>query len=186
MISINKIKSGSEASFAQVFKEFDAKLYYYFYKKAGSKETARELVQLTFIKLWQFRHTLTDDVPLEVQLFHMATSVFIDYFRKQNTINGKVRHLDELVSGELYETDLGTHAKFENEDYLTHLTASLPPVRKKVFLYSRVQGYSYKEIATTLSISVKTVEDHMTKALKHIRSASFLFIFLAFLIDHLH
>jgi RNA polymerase sigma-70 factor (ECF subfamily) len=60
-------------------------------------------------------------------------------------------------------------ADFEASDHLLSLTRSLPPVRKRVFLLSRIQGHSYKEIAELLSISLKTVEDHMTKALRHIR-----------------
>ena len=76
------------------------------------------------------------------------------------------------VSGSTLEEDL-----FETEDYFNTAVKSLPPVRKKVFMLNRLQGLSYKEIAQQLSISINTVEDHMSKALRQIRTliTSFLF-----------
>jgi RNA polymerase sigma-70 factor (ECF subfamily) len=170
LASIQEIKSGTPSSFSSVFNEFHGKLYYYFLKKTKSAEMAGELVQLTFIRLWQFRHTLSEDISFDSQLFTMAGSAFIDYLRRQNTLRKNTEHLPGTAPALPHAFTMEAEADFENTDYLHRATQFLPPVRKKIFILSRVHGYSYKEIALRLSISVKTVEDHMVKALKHIRS----------------
>jgi RNA polymerase sigma-70 factor (ECF subfamily) len=170
LISIDNIKSGSESSFTEVFNQFHNKLYFYFLKKTRSEVIARELTQLTFVKLWRFRHTLSGDLSFDIQLFNIAASTLIDYMRRQNALRKKIIALPEATEEMLDIADDETERNFENANYLQSVAKSLSPVRKKVFLLSRIQGHSYKEIADELSISVKTVEDHMVKALKHIRS----------------
>jgi RNA polymerase sigma factor (sigma-70 family) len=177
LISIDEIKSGTESSFTLVFNQFYTKVYHYFLKKTRSPEYARELVQLTFIKLWQFRHTLSEEYSLDLQLFNIACTTLIDFLRQQNT----QRKMHARLAGRTQQEEVSAQAApgdgFEEDDYLHSLTQTLSPVRKKVFILSRIHGHSYKEIAALLSISSKTVEDHMVKALRHLRSiASHLFI----------
>lgn len=179
MISIAEICSGDEAAFTEVFHLYYTKVYHHFLKKTASPAVAREIAQLTFIKLWEFRHTLSETVSFDTQLFHIAAGSFIDYLRRENTQRKKTLRLAE--SSGMTE-DTAPDRSFETADYLLSLTHSLSPVRKKVFILSRIHGHSYKEIAAQLSISLKTVEDHMVKALRHIRAiASHLFFLLLLL-----
>lgn len=133
---------------------------------------SRELVQLTFIKLWQFKHTLSANHPFELQLFNIANSTFIDLLRKQQTHRAKIVEMP-VDAEETFEGTQWAADDFEHADHLQSLVHSLSPVRKKIFILSRIQGHSYKEIAQQLSISIKTVEDHIGKALKHIRALFF-------------
>jgi len=166
---IRNIRSGDEASFTEVFNLYYPKIYHHFLKKTRSSLTAREAAQLTFIKLWEFRHTLSETLSLDTQLFHIASGALIDYLRRENTQRKKVAVLAETGVGE-DGSSAGQGQAFEATDYLFSLTRSLSPVRKKVFILSRIHGHSYKEIAAQLSISLRTVEDHMVKALRQIRS----------------
>lgn len=182
MISIAEICSGDEAAFTEVFHLYYGKVYHHFLKRSHSAAIAREVVQLTFIKLWEFRHTLSEDIPLDTQLFNIASGSFIDYLRRENTQRKKAVGLAEISSMDEGEAGVEHDQVFESSDYLLSLTRSLSPVRKKVFILSRIHGHSYKEIAEQMSISLKTVEDHMVKALRHIRSiASHLFFLLILL-----
>lgn len=169
---IQEIKTGEESTFRSIFYQYHSKLYYYFLKKSRSEEVSRELVQLTFIKLWQFRHTLSGDHPFELQLFNIANSTFIDFLRKQQTHRAKIVEMP-VDAEDAFEGTQQAADDFEHADHLQSLVQSLSPVRKKIFILSRIQGHSYKEIAQQLSISVKTVEDHIGKALKHIRALFF-------------
>ena len=170
MISIAEIKSGGEPSFTEVFNQCYTRVYHYFLKKTRSPEYARELVQLTFIKLWQFRHTLSEEHSLDLQLFNIAGTTLIDFLRQQNTQRKMLSQLAVRAAQEEIPAETVSGNGFEEDDYLHSLTRTLPPVRKKVFILSRIHGHSYKEIAAQLSISSKTVEDHMVKALRHLRS----------------
>jgi RNA polymerase sigma-70 factor (ECF subfamily) len=167
MISIADIKNGDEAVFTRLFNDYYAKVYHYLLKKTRSPYMAREIAQLTFIKLWQFRHTLSEQHTLDIQLFRIAAGSLIDYLRKENTRrkNGLLLARD-LPAARHEEAGISLEAS----DYLDVLAETLSPVRKKVFILSRVQGHSHREIADKLSISVKTVEDHMMKAMRHLRA----------------
>ena len=167
MISIAEIRSGDEASYTEVFHLYYPKIYHHFLKKTCSSAIAREAAQLTFIKLWEFRHTLSEEISLDTQLFHIASGAFIDYLRRENTQRKKVREASGLLEA---EAGAEHDRSFESSDYLVSLTRSLSPARKKIFILGRIHGHSYKEIAAQLSISLKTVEDHMVKALRQIRS----------------
>ena len=178
MVSIQEIKSGSESAFTLVYNQFHKQLYGYFLKKTNSAETAKELVQVSFIKLWNAKHTLQERYTLNIQLFTIARTTFIDYLKQQATskfrmINGSedICQFSESISAIQDNT-------FEISDYLGLAMQSLSPARKKIFVLSRIHGLTYKEIAEKLSISVKTVEDHISKALRQIRSISSLFFFL--------
>ena len=170
MISSNEIRNGDEPVFTRVFNACYAKVYHYFLKKTRSPATARELAQLTFIKLWEFRHTLSDDYTFDTQLFRMAAGVQIDYLRRERTQQRKVAAAADAGAGAVVSGEEKTEEPaFEQVDLLLSVTRQLSPVRKKVFILNRIHGHSYKEIAAQLSISVKTVEDHMSKAVRQIR-----------------
>lgn len=173
MIQITTIKEGSEKAFTQVYAQYHVKLYHYFLKKTKSDDLASELVQLTFIKLWRFRHTLTEKYTLDTQLFNIARTGLIDFIRQQSIKNARIIDLEiDTVSNQAILPD---HS-FELSDYFSHAIKTLPPVRKKVFILNRIQGFSYQEIANHLSISIHTVEDHMAKAVRHIKSITFLLL----------
>jgi RNA polymerase sigma-70 factor (ECF subfamily) len=127
------------------------------------------VTQLTFIRLWEFRHTLSEDYSIETQLFTIARTTLFNYLRK---ITREARTLDAAILYKTIAPDItqSSGQLLETIDQLNVAIESLPPVRKKVFLLSRLHGLSNKEIAGSLSISVKTVEYHISKAIHHLRS----------------
>ncbi len=170
MNDITGIREGDAAVFRAVYEQLHVKVFRYFLKRTTLHETATELTQQLFIKLWQSRHTLSDSYSMEAQLFIMANSVLIDHLRKE-AVNRKnystVAGLEPLAETR-YEQE--AHHSLEASDYLRLAIHQLPPVRKKVFILKMFHGYSNREIAGRLSVSVKTVEDHLLKAMRQIRS----------------
>ena len=143
----------------------------YHYSKTGDKSFSEECCQLCFIKLWEFRHTLKQEIPFDRQLFQIAKTTLIDQIRK--SVRERLR-LQELRKNTVqteaipqYETDITSR--------ITHALENLPPIRKKVFVLNRIQGLSYKEIGQELSISDRTVEKHISLALKQLRKILHLF-----------
>lgn len=133
---------------------------------------ATELVQIVFIKLWNFKHTLTEDFSFDTQLFNIARTCLIDFIRQHSVQKERTVSLHQYPC---FNLTTGTDTTFETADYFNNVIQSLPPVRKKVFTLNRLQGLSYKEIAQHLSISINTVEDHMAKAIRQIRTLTSFF-----------
>ncbi len=153
-------------------------MYGYFLKKTASDDLAEELTQLAFIKLWRFKHTLTEDFPLDVQLFKIAKTTLLDYFKK---LANDERNL-KIYSADLTYKIAEQSLQFDINKQLEVVLNCLPPTRKQVFVLNRVHGYSYKEIAEKLSISPRTVEKHISLAIKQLNGYAYLPIFI-FLLD---
>jgi RNA polymerase sigma-70 factor (ECF subfamily) len=176
---ISAIRRGDHAAFETAYRCWHQRAYYFFLKKTNSCSETKDLVQRSFIKLWQYRDTLSEQHAFEVQLFTIARSVWIDQLRK----NAHERNANRFVAVNAEREDAGScSTAFESNDQLAAALDSLPPMRRKVFELNRLQGYSYKEIAQRLHISVKTVDNHLSQAVKQLRSL-FMLLMLAILLS---
>lgn len=179
--TIEKIKTGDTQTFSQVYNNFSSKLYNFVYAKSGSEFYANEVVQITFMKLWERRQKLNTEVELAVQLYQIAKTTLIDVLRKVE----KDRLRESACASRGDQTNYGyERLKHRDANYtLQHAISQMPPVRKKVFSLRMEEQLSYKEIAITLALSVKTVNKHMELAMKQIKPAFKVFsIFLIILL----
>lgn len=173
---IDAIKQGNAAAFEEAYKMYREKLLAYFLKKTNSLEDAKDLLQITFAKLWQYRKSLSAEYLPEQQLFYIARTVFIDYLRKENK-QAKIKttvktHFEDQQTEEFVYS-------FDAESRLQKLLSGMPHLRKTIFRLHRIEGYSYKEIAEMLQIPVKSVDNNLAKALKYLRNAElFAIIFI--------
>jgi RNA polymerase sigma-70 factor (family 1) len=166
MSDIDNLRNGIEAAFENVFNRFHQKLYFFFLKHTEDRSLAEELVQVTLVKLWQHREKLSYEHTLSEQVFRIAKTSMIDAFRKKRNEQKALSHVKQ--EQEAHQTTESDHF-FDLADQLKKGIHAMPPVQQKVFLLSRYEGLSNKEIASHLSISPKTVERHITKALRLLR-----------------
>lgn len=165
---VTAIKNGDSLVFEQVFREYHSKIYFYILGKTRSAYLAEEVVQLTFIKLWNFRSSLNDEYTLSTQLFRIATTTLIDLLRKESNNRALVTALLQ----EKHPVASDPNRLLTDKELLKKardVIDRMPEMQRKTFQLSRIEGLSYKEIAEKLSISVKTVEVHIARALKKIR-----------------
>lgn len=150
------------ASFKEIFEEYYSPLYNYAASILNDRELAEDVVQQLFIQLWE-KQALEHVEHPQAYLLRSTKFKCIDYLR-----SNQIKPLSvELVP----ESELIQH-EFHDEDIIPMLhffAASLPPKTREVFLLSRVEGYSNQEIADQLEVSIKTVENQMTRALKKLR-----------------
>ena len=169
MLSIKELKDGDEFYFSQVFDQYHQKLYFFILYKTKSEYIAEEVVQMAFTKLWQCRQTLKEEYTISTQLFRIATTILIDFLRKYNNKDAVTASLDVIDIDRGIDSTNEKMRGAELQKRILEAVNDLPPVRKQVFEMSREQGMSYREIAETLSVSSKTVEGHIYKALKQIK-----------------
>ena len=162
------IKQDKLSAFKELYSRYWKKLYAEAYKRLSSKELAEEIVQELFANLWLQRHARQINSTVGGYLYNAVTNRVIDQYRKEMVRN---RHRDAMMV---------THAEADNatEDaimlrdlaYAIETEVSqLPDKCRQVYELSRNEYKSNKEIALMLGISEKTVENHLTKALKRLR-----------------
>jgi RNA polymerase sigma-70 factor (ECF subfamily) len=169
---ISAIKQGDEWSYEQAYISCREKVFYYFLKKTRSEEDARDLLQTTFLKLWQYRKSLNEAYSLDQHLFNIAYTVFVDAMRKQRKAQ---RAGEELKDASIEAPAPGILEVKELDSRLHRLLEQLPDERKKAFILHRLEGYSYKEVASHLSISVKAVDNHISRAVKYLKKYFYFF-----------
>lgn len=151
-------------NFERLFKEFFPPLMAFARKILGDEEEAREVVHQVFINLWEKRAKLDLSTSLKSYLF---TSV---HNRSLNVIRDRKKFSSAEVPDVAGEWDVSAQIEsMELEDKMREAIDSLPEKCREVFELNRFEGLKYSEIATQLGISVKTVENQMSKALKILR-----------------
>jgi len=165
-----QIKNADQQAFKQVFDFYVRKVYLFVYGYVKDREDAEDIVQIVFQKIWTNRETININKSFSGFLFTIAYRTVIDHIRQSNTRKKTaiIRFLNnEEPSSDATADFLLTHHQLES----TYQQAinSLTPKRKEIFLLSRHEGLSNREIAEHLQISIKTVENHMTAALFTLR-----------------
>lgn len=165
-VMISKLRQRNLGDFKQLYEEYHSKLYFFVLKHTQSPFLAEETVQLSFIKIWEKADQLSENVSLSIQIFRIAKSVMIDLLRKETVRNNHT----ELFAIEKRDTYEEPDIDGRQELIRVHKAIDqMAPVRKKVFKLSRLEGLSHSKIAVHLSISPKTVENHIGKAIRELR-----------------
>jgi RNA polymerase sigma-70 factor (ECF subfamily) len=165
-----KIKNADADAFRQVFDLYVKKVYNFIFNYIKNKSDTEDLTQNVFLKIWEKRATLDLDKSLDSYVFTIAYHMVVDYFRKTN--NSILSSLSEDIDIKAPISVLSAEDSLNKHQIDSLYQAGLdllPPKRKEIFLLSRHQGLTNKQIADYLHISVKTVENQMTAALKSLK-----------------
>lgn len=173
-VNIKSLNNGDRAEFTALYNYYWKQVYNFSRLYINNEHKIEEVVQDVFIKIWEKRDTIQDNDSLKGLLFIITRNLIFGKFRKD--VNETFYKLSVLNSVEQsYNIDEEIEAK-DLKNLIDLLVQELPPRCRKIFLLSRQENKSYKEIATILSISEKTVENQISKALKYLRENLYLFI----------
>ncbi|NNE30716.1 MAG: RNA polymerase sigma-70 factor [Saprospiraceae bacterium] len=179
----------SKAVFEQFFKEHFNHLCNFARQYVPDADSSKEIVQKVFISVWESREKMDAD-RLQSYLFTAVKNRCLNFIRDNKKFRSKVLDL-ECANFDMPQEERDTDTSDLEASFQKALGA-LPEKCRQVFLMSRIQRKKYKEIAEELDIAQKTVEAHMSKALKTLREAlneyfpliiiSFLKLFVLFII----
>ncbi|MDR3251456.1 MAG: RNA polymerase sigma-70 factor [Tannerella sp.] len=157
-----------EEAFRSLFVEFFPSLCVFAHRFIDSWETCEDIVQDTFFKIWRDRKKMEINTSGRNFLITGVRNLCIDYLRKLKTEMSWMQN-EALFAKTPDSEDVYTTVELEN--MLNKALSQLPENVRTVFEKSRFEGKTYSEIASEQNISVKTVEAHITKALKYLRVA---------------
>ncbi|MFA5326477.1 MAG: RNA polymerase sigma-70 factor [Prolixibacteraceae bacterium] len=179
-----RIKKGDEVAFELVFYKYKGKLYDFIRRSLPANEDAESMVQEIFVKLWSNREQLNPAKSLNAFLYTIARNEIFGHLRK---LLVRRKYFEEL-SFSLKESSETTDWQIEYNELksiVDQLISSMPEKRREIYILSRNEGLSYKEISAQLGISENTVDTQIRKALAFLkenlkRKMSLVLFFLPF------
>ncbi len=172
LLLLNRIAEHSdETALKQLFDEFYPRLLVFTDSFVKNRPVAEELVEDVFIKLWENKNLLPGITSLPAYLFRVAKNNLLNYQKS----NKNQSHLDiDAVAISLQATVKNPEELFIAAEAIHRVNAAialLPPKCRLVFRLLKEDGLKYREVAELLQLSVKTVENQMSFALKKIGEA---------------
>ncbi|WP_346861197.1 RNA polymerase sigma-70 factor [uncultured Draconibacterium sp.] len=171
-----RLRNDDEAAFKVIYNEYYSKLYYFVLEFIPLKDTAENVVQDTFVTLWNKRNELKDNSNLTSYLFTVAKNNALKKLRdkkySQKLFSNAVDVSELNLNVEALSTiDTSLYAFMDIDQIIQETLTGLPPQCRKVFELSRFREMKNREIAEELNISIKTVEGHISKGIKTFKVA---------------
>lgn len=167
-IEIRKFKRGDHDAFKKLFDRYCQPLFCFSYSYLKSKEVAEDVVQEVFIKIWDIRESIRTEASLRSYLFTIALNSIRKQFNKLARLN-EAKH-DVLISLSKEEQGFDDSNDYQALiDKLHELVAEMPEKRRLVFIKKKFEDKSLKLISEELGIAEKTVEYHITGAMKYLK-----------------
>ncbi len=165
ILILNRIKNGDESAFKFLFETYFSSLCRFACLYVKEHKIAEEIALDVFTLIWENRDSIEIRVTFKAYLFQATKNRAYNYLRD----NERYFVVSDFSILEKFEEDY-TFESQELMGLIEEAISSLPLNNRLVFTKSRVENLSNKEIAEQMQVSVKTVEAHITKALKHIRT----------------
>ncbi len=154
-----------ESTFSSIFREYSQTLHHFLYYKTGNESLSQDLVQEAFVRLWKNCQSVLF-ATAKGYVFKTANNLLLNEYEHQKVVlkfqkKKPISHTEESPQYLLEEKELKTE--------LEAAISALPDKQRVVFLMSRIDKKTYKEIAEIIGISKQAVEKRMYKALDSLR-----------------
>ncbi len=166
---IKRVKEGDIKAFETIFRKYYSPLVYYSHTITGRSDAAEDILQDLFYTLWKERERIEVFSSLKNYLYGAVRNRSLQFCERRK-LDDKYRSSLDLSPGGADSTGSEESVEFlELENIILKSLEKMPQRRVEIFRLHRFKNKKYREIAESLSLSVKTVEAEMTKALKTIR-----------------
>ncbi|HVY76557.1 MAG TPA: RNA polymerase sigma-70 factor [Puia sp.] len=165
---LSRTAIGDAEAFRDLFRHYYGPVYSVAFRYIKVHDQAEDIVQQSFLKIWEKRHILSSVVRFDAYLFRIARNEIVSQFRKQAVHNRYLQHIRELFKEEQNSPEDQLIAR-QRRTAVQELLRKLSPQQQLAYRLSRDQGLPYEEIALAMGLSVSTVKGHITAALRNIR-----------------
>ena len=165
---IKKLSEGDQGAFRVVFEHYYPRVHEFIRRIVKSEVLAEDIAQDIFVKVWERREIFGVEIhSFSKYIYIMSRNAAINAIRR----TGRVAPLLDEASNSLDSTSVEESYYAREKELIIRLTVcQMPEQRRRIFEMSRYMGMDNQTIATTLNLSKKTVENHLTLALKTLRS----------------
>lgn len=163
------VAAGDEGAFRDLFDAYRNKIFFYIFRLTESRQTAEDVLQDVFLKIWLERADLQQINNFNAWVYRLAQNQAINGLKRMARETIILSELGKQVSGQAVPGADEQFTHLELKKILDTAVEKLPSRQKLVYHLSRVEGLKYNEIAGRLNISPLTVKKHMQQALHFIR-----------------
>ena len=167
--SLQRLKAGDQSAFDLIFSKYYRYLVSIAYNYVNESEVAKDLTQDVFLDLWKRRESISIDQSIKFFLRRAVINRCLATKRKSDRITSADNNELIIVDNRLNDSTNEVVAYNDLQKKVDDIIHKLPDACRRVYKLSRQKHLSHKEIAEKLSISTKTIENQMTKALKTLR-----------------
>ena len=166
---LTELKNGSFQAFERLYYMYSGKLYNFIMRiSSGNQYMAEEVVQSAFIRVWEVRERVEPESSFISFLCTIAKNLLMNMYQRQTVEYVYNEYLKNTGVDRDSQTEESIDLRFLNE-YIDSLAEELPAQRKKIFILSKRQNYTNKEIAEMMGISESTVATQLSLAVKFMR-----------------
>jgi RNA polymerase sigma-70 factor (ECF subfamily) len=166
---IGRLRDSDQKAFRLLFKKYQPMLFRIVLHRIGDADAAHDIVQETFVRLWNHRGSLRPELPLLAYLLRISTNLVYDRAKHLNVRSRLETSIPATSPSGGDDPEEFAQLNMLEEKLAEVVRTGLPARCREVFLLSRMEGMSNAEIASRLGISPKTVENQITRALKILR-----------------
>ena len=166
---LTELKNGSFQAFERLYNMYSGKLYNFIMRiSSGNQYMAEEVVQSAFIRVWEVRERVEPESSFISFLCTIAKNLLMNMYQRQTVEYVYNEYLKNTGVDRDSQIEESIDLRFLNE-YIDSLAEELPAQRKKIFILSKRQNYTNKEIAEMMGISESTVATQLSLAVKFMR-----------------
>jgi RNA polymerase sigma-70 factor (ECF subfamily) len=167
------LKSGDEASYKKLFLEYYQPLTAFAFKFVADLDTAKDIVQSVFIKIYEKRERLLVEQSIKSYLYRAVSNACINHIKKENIRSAHHSAYAEEMADAFFHDSM---EQTEAEHKIFKALNDLPPQCRKIFMMSRLDNRKNRDIADELSISIRTVETQISNALRTLKKVISIFL----------
>lgn len=166
---VELLQNGDIEAFDKLYEKYSGKLYSFSFKYLRSPSEAEELVQSVFLKVWSNHKNLKKELSFKSFLFTIAYNEMCNLFRERSYHQKFIEDSRNNDSNSAFSIEDSIDQK-KIFEHILQIVDKLPERQKAVFLKSRKEGKSTKEIAEEMGLSAGTIDNYISDSLKFIRS----------------
>lgn len=166
---VRQIHASDPEAFRQLFEKYQPIIFRQVVYMVRDVDAAHDIVQESFLRLWNHRLRLNTQLPILAYLFRISSNLVRDLARHNEVRRRHEEHLPPLHPSADDDPESALQLRMLEEMLSEVVRTRLPEKCRQVFLLSRVEGMSNNEISAHLGIAVKTVENQITRALRILR-----------------
>jgi len=163
-----QIRASNERAFSELFHAVYPRMIKFAWRYTRAKSSAQDVVQESFVKLWDVRSNIDPNRSLKAYLYQIVRSRALNHIRDKK----EYTPLEDARNQQLKVQSRALTNVIEDPNYdqkMADLIDALPERQREAMQLSRFEGLEHDEIAKVMNISPRTVNNHIVAALKTLR-----------------